>query len=450
MGAFHAYDVRGVYNVDFNRKDVYKIGYHLVGYLGAREVIVGRDARSSSPEIFEALSRGIMDAGADVLSLGLATTPMVYYATATLGKQASVQITASHNPREYNGLKVSRENAVPVGYDTGLGEIERRCREQTISPAPQPGQLRELDIREEYVAFLQSFARDISQLEIAIDCSNGMAGLLIHDVLPPGSYALLYDEVDGRFPNHEANPLIPENTRALRELVLAERCDAGMIFDGDGDRVVFVDERGRAVPSDIMLAVMGHYFLTPENPQRQRVLVDIRTSRAVAEHLGPMGADVQTWRVGRAFMAPRLREIDGLFGGELAGHYYFRDFFYSDSGLLAAIILLNVVADLKRQGGSLARLVDSINTYANSGEVNFTIEDKAGAMEAVKNHFVRQQPPLALYDYDGYRVEYADWWFNIRPSNTEPLLRFLAEARDPQTLEQKLHETREILAPFQR
>ncbi len=449
MGAFHAYDIRGVYNVDFNKDDVYKIGFHLVGFLGVEEVIVGRDARSSSPEIYEALTRGITDAGADVLSLGLSTTPMVYYATATLDKKASVQITASHNPKQYNGLKVSRENAVPVGYDTGLGEIERRCKEETIIPVAQKGQIKDINISDEYIAFLRSFARDISNLEIAIDCSNGMAGLLIHDVLPPGSYAMLYDEVDGDFPNHEANPLIPENTKPLRDLVLKEKCDVGMIFDGDGDRVVFIDEKGRAVPSDIMLAVMGHYFLEPKPRDTQQVLVDIRTSRAVENHLTPMGADVQTWRVGRAFMAPRLREINGLFGGELAGHYYFRDFFYSDSGLLAAIILLNVVAELKRQGTSLASLVDSINTYANSGEVNFKIQDKAGAMEAVKDHFVNQQKPKALYDYDGYRVEYNDWWFNIRPSNTEPLLRFLAEANSPEILEQKLKETREILARFE-
>ena len=478
MNAFHAYDVRGVYGVDFTRDDVYKIGFHLAQYLGAKQVLVGRDARPSSVEIHDYLTRGIMDAGVDVLDLGLATTPLVYYATAKHGYHASVQITASHNPKEYNGLKVSREGAMPVGYDSGLGEVERRVNTVPVEPVDKRGSISPLDIRAEYVQFLRGFLRDITNLNIGVDCSNGMAGLLIHDILPStsqqgnsaqsggkagnsrgpgepnrhcttGHRYFLYDTPDGTFPNHEANPLLPENTADLRRLVQASGCDVGIIFDGDGDRVVFIDEKGQFIPPDLMLAVLGHNYAAQLKAKPQPILVDIRTSKAVQEHLAPMGGLVQTWRVGRAYMASRLKEIDGLFGGELAGHYYFRDFFYSDSGLLAAIQLLNVVADLKRAGQSLGQLIGQIKTYANTGEINFRIADKQAAMDAVKDHFIGQQQPEALFDYDGYRVEYPTWWFNIRPSNTEPLLRFLAEAKDPEFLAARVAETRKILAPFE-
>ena len=447
MKAFHAYDIRGVYGVDFNAYDTYCIGYHLVKFLGVDTVIVGRDARDSSPEIYREVTAGITDAGADVLDLGLATPPMVYYATAKYGYHASVQITASHNPKQYNGIKISRFNAVPVGYDTGLQEIERRMREEPMVMAEKRGSIRPFDIKAEYVNFLKGFAHDLDTLNVAVDCSNGMTALLVHDVLPQ-TYHYLYDTLDGNFPNHEANPLIEANTAALRKMVVDKGCDAGIIFDGDGDRVVFIDETGTFIPPDIMLGIMGLHFFKGESKKTEKVLVDIRTSKSVAEFLKPLGGEVQTWRVGRAYMATKLREIDGLFGGELAGHYYFRDFFYSDSGLLAAIILLDVVADLKKNHQTLSAAVKKVVRYANSGELNFSIADKQAAMDAVRDFFTSQERPTVSVDYDGYRVEFADWWFNIRPSNTEPLLRFVGEAKTRELLEQKVEQLQEILKPF--
>lgn len=448
MGAFHAYDVRGVYNRDFNRDDVYKIGYHLVNLLNVREVAVGRDDRLSSPEIHAALTDGIRDAGATVLDLGLATTPMVYYATIYHQLKASVQITASHNPKEYNGLKISRENAIPVGYEAGLQEIERRIKTNVPTPpAPKRGEIQPLDIKAEYIQYLRSHLQDIEALDVTVDCSNGMAALLVHHIFPD-HYHYLYDTLDGTFPNHEANPLLPENTKALSQAVMANRSDAGIIFDGDGDRVVFVDDTGQFIPPDLMIAVLGHYFADALRQKPQPVVVDIRTSKSVEAHLTPMGARVEHWRVGRAYMASRLREVDGLFGGELAGHYYFKMFSYSDSGLLAAILLLNVTAQLKRQGSTLHQLIEEIRLYANTGELNFSITDKQAAMEAVRTHFTTQETPVFQTDIDGYRIEFADWWFNIRPSNTEPLLRFLAEAKDPQLLTTKVEELKAVLKPF--
>ena len=419
MGAFHAYDIRGIYNKDFNKDDAYKIGYFLVGLLQADKVLVGRDARVSSDEIYENLARGINDAGADVYNVGLATTPMVYYSTAKYGFNASVQITASHNSREYNGMKVSRENALPVGYDNGLNQIEQNIKSGVpIVPVSNRGLIKTLDVKDEYVAFLKKYVADYSGLRIGIDCSNGMAALLIKDLL--GDKPIyIYDELDGTFPNHEANPLVPENVVDLQNLVKKEKCDIGIIFDGDADRVMFVDENSRFISPDLMIALLGHYFLEDKG-QKGIVLQDIRTSKAVGEYLKPLGGEMRTWRVGRAFAAHKLREIDGIYGGELAGHYYFRDFYYSDSGLLACLIILDVIAKFKKQGFTLSQLIARIETYANSGEINFRIERKKDAMDAVRDYFTAQEKPTASFDFDGYRVEFPDWWFNIRPSNTEP------------------------------
>jgi len=447
MGAFHAYDIRGIYNKDFNKDDAYKVGFFLVDLLKTDRVLVGRDARESSDEIYEYLTRGITDAGADVYNLGLATTPMVYYATAKGNFHASVQITASHNPREYNGMKVSRENAEPVGYDTGLKVIEDKIKKQEpIVPAAKRGKIIEHDIRAEYINFLNGFKRDYSNLKIGIDCSNGMAALIIKDILGTNPI-YLYDKLDGTFPNHEANPLIPENVVDLQNLVKKNACDLGIIFDGDADRVMFVDENGRFISPDLMIGVLGHYFLE-EKGLKGNVLQDIRTSKAVGEYLTPMGATMHTWRVGRAFAAKKLREIDGIYGGELAGHYYFRDFFYSDSGMLACILILNVVSKMKAQGISLSQLIAKIETYANSGEINFKLERKREAMDAVRDFFTSTEKSTASYDFDGYRVEFPDWWFNIRPSNTEPYLRFIAEAKTREMLDSKIAKAREIISKF--
>lgn len=450
MGAFHAYDIRGIYNKDFNKETVYKIGFFLPELLKTKKVLVGRDARESSPEIHAALLAGITDAGADVYDLGLTTTPMVYFATAKYGYTASAQITASHNPREYNGIKVSRENALPVGLDTGLGTIQEWIGTRTIVPVAKKGAVHALDVKQEYLSFLMKYKGNYNSLNIGMDISNGMAALLIKDIMGEGGDKLhyIFDEMDGTFPNHEANPLVPENVVDLQKLVKEKKCDIGVIFDGDGDRVMFVDENSRFISPDLMIAVLGHYFLEMKG-ERGPVLQDIRSSKAVGEYISPMGATMHTWRVGRAFAAPRLRELNGIYGGELAGHYYFRDFFYSDSGIMAALIILDVVAEMKKKGVSLSLLIGKIEKYHNSGEINFKIEHKKEAMDAVRSYFLAAETPVANYDFDGYRVEFPDWWFNIRPSNTEPYLRFITEAKSESSLVEKIEKVREILKRFE-
>ena len=445
MGAFHAYDIRGVYGVDFDKDTAYKVGYFIPGLLGAEKVLVGRDCRVSSQEIHDALLDGLTDAGADVYDIGLSSTPMVYFATANYGFKASVQITASHNPAEYNGLKVSRENALPVGFDAGLGLIKSWIDEGRPMPkAASKGEVRPLDIMDDYMAFMLRFKGDYSGLKIAFDLSNGMACLFAKQVFGD-SPAYIFDEIDGRFPNHEPNPLVAKNVQPLKELVAKEGADVGVIYDGDADRVMFVDEKSQFVAPDLVIALMSEYFIKERGEKSPRVLQEIRSSKAVGEYLAPMGVDLHTWRVGRAFAAPKLREIDGLWGGELAGHYYFKDFFYSDSGLLASMIVLRIVAALKKQGRTLSEAIASIAKYQNSGEINFKLEDKKGAMDALKDHFMAQEKATAFMDFDGYRVEFPDWWFNIRPSNTEPYLRFICEASTEELLRQKVQETKELL-----
>lgn len=444
MGAFHAYDIRGVYGVDFDAKTAYKVGYFLPELLSADKVLVGRDCRLSSDEIHRNLIAGITDAGADVYDLGLSTTPMVYFGTARYGFEASVQITASHNPAEYNGMKVSSANALPVGLDNGLGQIRDWIDTGRECPVcDRRGQVHEMDIRKEYVEFLLGYKEDLSGLKIAMDLSNGMSSLLAKDIFGDAP-EYIFDTMDGSFPNHEPNPLVPANVVPLQELVRKVKADIGVIYDGDADRVMFVDENARFVSPDLMIAVLGHYFLEKRG-EKGIVLQDIRSSKAVGEYLEPMGAEMRTWKVGRAFAARKLREIDGVYGGELAGHYYFRDFFYSDSGLLASILILDVVAEMKTKGISLGQLIDRIEKYRNSGEINFRVEDKAGAMDAVRDHFISAEKPTAYMDFDGYRVEYPDWWFNIRPSNTEPYLRFICEAVSDSLLKEKVEEVKNLL-----
>jgi len=444
MGAFKAYDIRGIYNVDFNKDTVYKIGYFLPKLLKSKAVLVGRDVRTSSDEIFEALSRGIMDSGADVWNIGLATTPMVYFATVHFKADASVQITASHNPAEYNGLKISRTNAVPVGSDSGLKELEAMVLNDEIVPSRKKGKIIKKEARNAYIDFLKAFTPGTSDLNLSIDFSHGMANLIVKDLLGENHH-YLYDHLDGTFPAHEPNPLEVENTYDLRDAVIANKSDIGIIYDGDADRVMFLDENGRFLQPDYITSLLGLYYLKKE---KGRVLVDIRTSRSTVEYLESLGAEVHVWKVGHAFAKNKLRELGAIFGGELAGHYYFRDFFNCDSGILASLLVLQAVKMLKTEGQTIGSFIDSIVRWANSGEVNFTLSEKDGAMTALYERYVKNDSPTLVMDFDGYRVEFKDWWFNVRKSNTEPYLRLVVEAATQALLDEKLADLSTIITRF--
>jgi len=446
MSAFKAYDFRGVFGKDFNLDDIYKIGFFLPTLLKTSKVLVGRDMRMSTPDMFSALSKGITDAGADVYDMGLTTTPMVYYFTAKHHFDASVMITASHNPKEYNGLKVSRTNALPVGFDTGLGELQKMVENKKVEPVAEKGKIIPYSVKDEYVNFLKNYQHDISNLNIAMDCSNGMASILVKEIFG-NQPTYIFDELDGTFPNHEPNPLEEENVKHIKDLVLKTKADIGVIFDGDADRVMFIDEKGNFIAPDLMIAVLGHYFIK-EKDMKGKVIQDIRTSKSVSEYINKLGREVCIWRVGRAFAALKLREIDGAFGGEFAGHYYFRDFYYSDSAFVAALVILKVISDMKRDNISVSELISQIAVYANSGEINFKIEKKLEAMNALKEHFMGKEKATEFMDFDGYRIEFPDWWFNVRTSNTEPYLRLLLEAKTQKLLDEKTDEARAILKSF--
>ena len=447
MGAFHAYDIRGKYNIDFDKSDVYKIGFFLPGVLKAKKVLIGRDIRATSPEIHDTLISGIRDAGGDVYDAGLATTPMIYWGTAKFNFEASVMITASHNPKEYNGLKVSREQAMPVGYDSGLKTIEEKIiKHESTIPKTKKGKVIVFDFKKKYLDFQKQYLKNLENFNIVVDCSNGMAGLLIRKILRDIPI-YINEEPDGNFPNHDPNPLELKNIVQLQQTVKKNSSDVGVIFDGDADRVMFVDENGDFVSPDLIIALLGHYFFKDKDKDKI-VLQDIRSSKSVGEYLADFNVNVYTWKVGRAFASLKLREIDGIYGGELAGHYYFRDFYYSDSGIMACLIVLGILKEQKEKGFTFSQLINQIKKYENSGEINFKIKDKLSAMDAVREFFEKQEKPINFYDFDGYRLEFSDWWFNIRASNTEPYLRLLVEANTPVILRRKVHQISVILEKY--
>lgn len=445
--AFKAYDIRGIWEQDLNPDLVYKIGFFLPQILNADHILVGRDIRNSSDIIFNALSNGITDAGANVTDAGITTTPMIYWITGKFGFDGSVMITASHNPQHHNGLKVSGKDVLPIGYENGLDKLEYLVETMEIKPAATKGEVVVKEFDQYYLDFLSQYTCDFSNMRFGVDCSNGMAALFIKQLL--GEHPIyINDTLDGTFPGHEPNPLEPENQEQIKNLVINRSCDFGIIFDGDADRVMFIDENGKFISPDLIIALMGHYFFE-QRGLKGDVLQDIRSSRSVNEYLEQFGSKVHTWRVGRAYGASKLREIDGVFGGELAGHYYFREFYYSDSGLLAALIVLKLLRNFREAGFTFSQLIKNIQQYENTGEINFRIERKQEAMKAVVDHFVSIEPPIELMDFDGFRLDYDDFWLNIRPSNTEPYLRFIAEARSSEKLEEIKTIVFSVLKNFQ-
>lgn len=442
MGAFKAYDIRGVWQEDITEDLVYKVGAFLPRLLGTEKIVVGRDMRLSSEAVFAALSRGLADAGATVLDLGLASTPMVYFSTVHFEAGGSVQITASHNPAKYNGLKISRAGAVPVGGETGLADLERMVMNETFVPAAKRGEVVRVDGKTPYLEFLRRYLPDFSNLKLAIDCSNGMASSIIPDLLGK-ERIYLNDWLDGSFPAHEPNPLLPETTRQLREAVVSNGCDLGIIYDGDADRVMFVDEKGTYIQADISLALIGREVFRQKG---DKCVVDIRTSKSATEYLERLGYEVLVWKVGHVHAKKKIRETGAVFGGELAGHYYFREFFCCDSAAFATMMMLSALAKAKREGMTFSQVLSSIVRYHSSGEINFKLERKDDAMEALRARYAPSAEKV--FDFDGYRIEYPTWWFNVRKSNTEPYLRLVLEAGTEEELKAKTEEISAVVRRF--
>ncbi len=433
-GIFKAYDVRGVYPDPLNETIAEQIGRAFPLVLDRDDrakghaVVVSRDMRSHSDPLSEALIHGLTTAGLDVIDIGLATTPMNYFAVGFLDTAAGIQVTASHNPAKYNGFKFSRRGARPVSGDHGIPLLEKTVASGNFPEPHRIGRVSSQGIFETYVQWALTFLdRSVDRrLKVAIDAANGM-GCIYRPILEQLGIEVvpLYFELDGTFPNHEANPLKLENLRDLSELVVESGADLGICFDGDADRAAFVDETGAPVGSDLITALIAGELLARE-PDKH-ILYDLRSSRAVAEYIEEKGGVPVRERVGHSFMKATLRAVQGLFGGELAGHYYFRDANHADSSILAVIEVLNL---LRHSGGKMSEVVAPLLRYAKSPEVNFEVEDKQGKIDELAAEYGDAEIDFL----DGITCSYEDWWFNVRPSNTEPYLRLVLEAKDEESL----------------
>jgi phosphomannomutase len=436
VGIFKAYDIRGVVPDELGPAMAYRVGRATARFLGAGPLVVGRDARSSSPELFRELLRGIGDEGVDVVDLGLVATPMLYFAVDYLGARGGIVITASHNPGRYNGFKICRENAIPIGEATGLKEIERIAGRlaEGEAPASRRGSVRGVDVAEPYVDHVLAIGgggRPV--LRVAIDCGNGMAAVGLEPLLERLDLRVerLYFEPDGTFPNHEADPLKLENLRDVIATVKRIGADFGVAFDGDADRAVFVDDAGEPVPSDLITGLLARYQLRKHGGGR--VLYDLRSSRATAEEIEAEGGQAEMCRVGHSFVKAQMRDVGAIFAGELSGHFYFRfsPTLFADDAIAAFVALLDVLAG---EGQPLSRLVAPLRRYAASGEINRRVEDTDALLAAIESEYSDADEISHL---DGLLVRYEDWWFNLRPSNTEPVLRLNLEADTREFMEAK-------------
>jgi phosphomannomutase len=437
---FKAYDVRGLYPSEVNEEAARLIGRAFVAYLGAKRVAVSRDMRTSSPSVAAAFIEGVREQGADVVDYGMMGTDMMYFAVARDKHDGGAMITASHNPKEYNGIKLVRREAFPLSGDAGIGDIREMIAAGTIPPpAATPGGLSQKDVVDDYVEHVLSFIDPsiIEPFHVVLDAGNGMAGLVAPKLFArlPCRVTELCFEVDGTFPNHEANPLIEENRRHIVERVVADKADIAIAWDGDADRCFFIDGTGDFISGDFVTALLAEAFLL-KHPGAT-VLYDLRASYAVKDIVEKYGGKALMNRVGHAFFKRRMREEGAIFGGEVTGHYYFRDYFYADNGFIPALLILELMS---RKGQTLNELLAPLREkYFISGEINTKVSDMA-AVQAKIDGLAARYTDGKTYTLDGVSVEYPDWHFNVRPSNTEPLLRLNLEATTPELMEAKRDE----------
>jgi phosphomannomutase len=435
---FKAYDIRGVYPDQLDEKLAEMVGMAAARFLNGGSLIVSRDMRSSSESLARSLIQGVLTTGCNVLDIGMASTDANYFAIAKYRQSGGIQVTASHNPPEYNGFKISREQAIPMSYDTGLANIERIALGPPMRPSETRGQVEPKDIMADWKRHVLSFVRRIMPLNVVIDAGNGMAGKMLPPILAelPLKVTELYFKPDGTFPNHEANPLKEENIADLKKKVLETGADLGVAFDGDADRCIFVDENGLAVSSDFITALFADHLL-PMNP-KAAVIYDVRSSRVVPEEIRKHGGIPVRERVGHSYIKATMRQRDALFGGELSGHFYWRANYNCDSGAITMVELLNILSSERR---SLSELLKPLRRYFATGEVNFDVEDKEGKIAELAATFKDGRQDTL----DGLSVDYDDWWFNVRPSNTEPTLRLNLEASTQALMEEKRDAVAAIL-----
>jgi phosphomannomutase len=436
---FKAYDVRGLYPSEVNEDAARMIGRGFVTYLKAKRIAVGRDMRLSSPTITEAFIEGARTQGADVVDCGMIATDMLYFAVAREGHDGGAMITASHNPKQYNGIKMVGRQAFPLSGEAGIGDIRDMISGGTLLPAGDPGKISGSDVLDDYAEHVLSFIDQsiIKPFNVVLDGGSGMAGLVapkLFERLPCRLTKLCLD-VDGTFPNHESNPLIEENRRDIVERVVQEKADIGIAWDGDADRCFFIDGSGEFIAGDFVTALLAEAFLL-KHPGA-KIVYDVRASYAVKDTAAKYGGTALMNRVGHAFFKRRMRQEEAIFGGEVTGHYYFRDNFYADNGFIPALLILELMS---RKGQTLRQLLEPLRSkYFISGEINTKVSDQSLVQQKIDGLAARYSAGH-VYMLDGCSAEFPDWHFNVRGSNTEPMVRLNLEATTQKMMEDKRDE----------
>src|SRR5438445_4468452 len=439
---FHAYDVRGIYGENLTDDVAYRIGRAAAQYLQVPEIAVGRDMRLSSPQLAAALIRGITDQGVNAIDLGMTTTDGLYFAVGKFNFPAGVMITASHNPGKYNGIKFCRAQAFPISLESGLSDIRDLAVSGQFAEPASKGQVIKRDITDDYVKHALSFidVSSIRPLKVVIDPGNGMAGLIMPKVFQhlPCELVPLYFELDGNFPHHPASPIEPENMVDVQKKVREVGADLGAAFDGDADRMFPVDEHGNLVDGSMVTAVVSQSLL--RKYPGSTILYNLIVSKSVPELINKLGGKAIRTRVGHSYIKAEMRRTNAIFGGEHSGHFYFRDNWYADSGLIALLIMLELVSV---EAKPLSELLKPLDRGVRSGEINSKVDDVQGKLHALEEHFGKNAK--SVDHLDGVTLDFGDWWFNVRPSNTEPLLRLNLEAADEDACNARTAEVLELV-----
>ena len=432
---FKAYDIRGVYPDDLDEEIAYLIGRAFVKFLKKKKprVVVGRDNRLSSPSLFKSLTKGIIDQGANVIDIGLSTTPMFYFSVAHFKFDAGINITASHNPAQYNGFKLVREKAIPISGESGIEEIKKIAIKGDFKEA-EKGKVLSKKVLKEYAEFnLKDFnLKAIKPLKIVIDTANAVPGIVIPEIFKKTNCKIyhLFSKLDGSFPNHNPDPLIKENLKVIRQRVKAKKADLGVAFDGDGDRIFFIDEKGEVASGDLITALIARLILE-KNP-KEKIFYDIRSSNIVRETIKKRQGIPSAGRIGHSLIKEKMRKENIIFGGELSGHYFLKKHYFCEAPFF---VLFKILEEISRSKKTFSELIKPYQKYFHSGEINFKLKDKKGVLETLEDKFKKGK----ISKVDGLRVDFPDWWFLVRPSNTEPVIRLVVEAKTKKLLRDKTH-----------
>jgi phosphomannomutase len=437
---FKAYDIRGIYPGELDEEAAYLIGKAFVKYLKPDEVVLGRDMRLSSEALRNSLVQGIAESGSDVIDIGLCSTDALYFTVGKFGHDSGIMITASHNPKDYNGMKMCKKEAVPLSGKKGIEQIKEIILKGEFLITKEKGEIRKQDIQTDYIQHLLSFIQpqNVKPFKIAIDAGNGIAGKILPELFSylPCQIIPMFFELDGSFPNHPPSPIEPENIAPLRQKVLEEKADLGVAFDGDADRMFLVDEKASPLGGDLVTALVAKNLLKKE--KGATILYNLTCSRIVPRIIEQNGGKGIRTPVGHALIKPLMKKYNAIFGGEHSGHFYFRKNFYADSGMIALLVCLELLSE---EDKPLSQLVSLIDPYFRTGEINSRVGDIPHKLKNIESYYKN-----AKFDHlDGLTVEYPDWWFNLRPSNTEPLIRLNLEADTEELMEQKKSEVLNLI-----